>query len=175
MLIPFDRKQNVEADKWQLRSKVFPSQFLSYKPTPQISGSFGNTASRSFPETSEEIASFCHNFNARGILNSERHLIKCLFESGIWKEQLHHLQSLPSFAFPRKSKMSKWQILLVIDSWSLTAPIRNSFRRGTEFRKTTMTSGKRNFHSPNPLLIRLFHVEAEKSTANLTASLFWNS
>ena len=42
----------------------------------------------------------------------------------------------------------------MIDSWSLTAPIRNSFRRGTEFRKTTMTSGKRNFHSPNPLLIR---------------------
>ena len=34
----------------------------------------GNTASNSFSETSVEIVSFCSDFNARDILNSERHL-----------------------------------------------------------------------------------------------------
>ena len=49
----------------------------------------------------------------------------------------------------------KWHIWLVTDSWSLTAPIRNSFRGRTEFCKITMTSGRRNLHfpAPNPLLI----------------------
>ena len=49
----------------------------------------------------------------------------------------------------------KWHIWLVIDSWSLTAPIRNSVRGRTEFCKITMTSSRRNLHfpTPNPLLI----------------------
>ena len=49
----------------------------------------------------------------------------------------------------------KWHIWLVIDSWSLTAPIRNSVRGRTEFCKITMTSSRRNLHFPtaNPLLI----------------------
>ena len=34
----------------------------------------GKKASRSYPETSEEIASFCSDFNARNIPNSERQL-----------------------------------------------------------------------------------------------------
>ena len=49
----------------------------------------------------------------------------------------------------------KWHIWLVIDSWSLTAPIRNSVRGRTEFCKITMTSSRRNLHFPtaNALLI----------------------
>ena len=43
-------------------------------------------------------------FDAREILNSERHLLP---SKRNWNQQLHHLQSLPSFAFSRYSKMSK--------------------------------------------------------------------
>ena len=48
----------------------------------------------------------------------------------------------------RNSKMSKWHIWFIIDSWSLTASIWNSVRGRTEFWKITMTSGRRNLHSP---------------------------
>ena len=65
--------------------------------------------------------------------------------------------SFPSSAFCRKSKLSKGHIWLAIDNWSLTALIRNSFRGRTEFRKTTMTSGRRILRyptpTPSPLLI----------------------
>ena len=67
--------------------------------------------------------------------------------------QLHHLQSLPSFAFFRNSKMSKWHIWLLIDSWNLTAAIRNSVRGRTEFCKITMTSAGVIFTPPTPLPI----------------------
>ena len=41
-------------------------------------------------------------------------------------------------------------------SWSLTAPIRNSVSRRTEFCKITMTSGRRNLHSPSPTPLLIF-------------------
>ena len=47
----------------------------------------------------------------------------------------------------------KWHIWLVIDSWSLTAPIRTSVRGRMEFCKITMTSDRFNLHSPTPLPI----------------------
>ena len=49
----------------------------------------------------------------------------------------------------------KLHIWLVIDSWSLTTPIRNSVRGRTEFCKITMTTSRRNLHfpTPNPLLM----------------------
>ena len=50
----------------------------------------------------------------------------------------------------------KWHIWFVIDSWSLTAPIRNSVRGRTEFCKITMTSGRRNLHFLTPTLLLIF-------------------
>ena len=41
----------------------------------------GKTASESFPETSAEIASFCSDFNAWDLLNSET--LRCFLESGV--------------------------------------------------------------------------------------------
>ena len=78
MLILFDHQQYIEADKRQLRSKV--PVIISFIGTNTwnirlFQKPVGNMASKSFPETSIEIASFCPDFNARDILNSERHLI----------------------------------------------------------------------------------------------------
>ena len=42
------------------------------------------------------------------------------------------------------------------DSWSLTAPIRNSIRGRTEFYKITMTLGRHNLHFPTPALLLIF-------------------
>ena len=116
----------------------------------------GNMASKSFPETSIEIASFCPDFNARDILNSERHL------SASSRAESKLITSQSEFAIillllqERNVRITlKWLIWLVIDSWSLTAPIRNSVPGRTEFCKITMTWGRRNIHSSIlvPLLI----------------------
>ena len=50
----------------------------------------------------------------------------------------------------------KWHIWLVIDSWSLTAPIRNSVRGRTEFCKITMTSDRRKLPFLTPTLLLIF-------------------
>ena len=50
----------------------------------------------------------------------------------------------------------KWHIWLVIDSWSLTAPIRNSVCGRTEFCKITMTSGRLKLHFLTPTLLLIF-------------------
>ena len=68
MFNPFDHKEEVEADKRQLCSKVsrpnifHKNQHLKYQGFPK------------FPETSVEIFPFCSDFNARDITISERHL-----------------------------------------------------------------------------------------------------
>ena len=54
-----------------------------------------------------------------------------------------------SSLFPQERNVQMTR-LIVIDSWRLTAPIKNSVRAGTEFCKITMTSGRRNLHSPSP-------------------------
>ena len=66
----------------------------------------------------------------------------------------------PIFPFVQKEQnvrmTFKWHIWLVIDSWSLTAPIRNSVRGRTEFCKITMTSGRRNLPFLTPTLLLIF-------------------
>ena len=61
-----------------------------------------------------------------------------------------------SFLQPEKNvrMMLKWH-RLVIDSWSLTAQIRNSVCGQREFCKITMTSSRHNFHfsTSTPLLV----------------------
>ena len=69
-----DHKQYVKADKRELRSKVsrhnfsHKKQHLKYQTFPKANWQHG---SNSLPETTVEIASFCSDFNARDILNSE--------------------------------------------------------------------------------------------------------
>ena len=50
----------------------------------------------------------------------------------------------------------KWHIWLVIDSWNLTASIRNSVRGRTEFCKMIMNSSRRNLYSPTFTFLLIF-------------------
>ena len=104
----------------------------------------GNTTSKSVPKTSLEIASFCSDFNERPcLLESE-------FETSNLSIRASHLSLCPERG--KNVRMTfKWHIWNVIDSWSLTAPIRNSVRGRTEFWKITMTSGV-ILHLPTPPL-----------------------
>ena len=77
MLIPVDHKHCVENDRQQLRSKVSRHNFFhenQLRKYQAFQKPVGKTASESFPETSAEIASFCSDFDAWDLLNSERHL-----------------------------------------------------------------------------------------------------
>ena len=109
----------------------------------------GNTAGKSVPETSIEIASFCSDFNTRDIKFRACSRAKSKLNFSI---RVRHLSLCPARANVRMTL--KWHIWLVIDCWSLTAPIRNSVRGRTEFCVITMTSGRHNLHfpTPNPLL-----------------------
>ena len=152
ILIPVDHKQYVKKDRRQLRSKVSRHNFFhknQLRKYQAFQKPVGKTASESFPETSAEIASFCSDFNAWDLLNSERHLGASLRAE--WK-LITSQSELAIFLFlplERNVGMTpKWHIWLVIDSWSLIAPIRNSVGGWTEFCKIMMTLGRRNLHSP---------------------------
>ena len=133
MLIPVDHKQYGDADRRQLSSNV-----SRHKPV-------------------QKLLHFFPNFNARNMLNSERHLS---VSSGAESKQRTSLSKFAIFLFlppERNVRMTlKRHIWHMIDSSSLTAPIRNSVGGRTEFCKTTMTSGRRNLHSPTPNPLFLF-------------------
>ena len=141
MLIPFDDKQYVDADKRQLCSKV--PVIISFIRTNTwnirvFQMPVGNSANKSWNQCI--IASFCSHFNVHGMLKSERSLVLPRKRN----QNKNHREM---------SRSNNWQ--RVIDSWSLIAPIRSSVRRRTEYGKITITSGRRNLHSHTltPLLI----------------------
>ena len=77
MLLPLYHKQYVEADKGQLCSKIslydffYTNQHLKFQAFPKASRQHSELI---LSKTCVEIASFFSDFNAGGMLNSDRHL-----------------------------------------------------------------------------------------------------
>ena len=85
MLLPLDHNQYVEADKGELCSKaslynfLCTNQLLKFQAFPKA---IWQHVKQILSRTCPEIASFCSDFNAGDMFNSERHVRECLCKSG---------------------------------------------------------------------------------------------
>ena len=151
MLIPFDHKKYVEVGIWQLHLKLschyffHKNQHLKYQAFPKASW-----------QHDQYILSWnhCRNCFFWFQFYCTRHIklwktLKCFLKRGFETNNFTISVSHHSLWM-----MPKWHIWLVIDSWSLTTPIRKSVG-WTEFWKIAMTLGRCNLHSltHNPLLL----------------------
>ena len=151
MLIPFDHKKYVEVGIWQLHLKLschyffHKNQHLKYQAFPKASW-----------QHDQYILSWNHCRNCFFWFQffCTRHIklwktLKCFLKRGF-----ETYNCTISVSHHSLWMMPKWHIWLVIDSWSLTTPIRNSVG-WTEFWKIAMTLGRCNLHSltHNPLLL----------------------
>ena len=120
----------------------------------------GNTASNSFWETSVEIVSFCSDFNARDILNSERHL------SASSRAESKLINSQSEFAFflfldlslARRKCSNDAQMTHLACDWQLGLNRTNQELRSwaNGVCKIVMTSGKRYLRLPTPTPLLIF-------------------
>ena len=125
----------------------------------------GNMTSTSFPETTVEIASFGSNFTAQDKPKLWKTL-KCFLKRGFETNNFTISVSHHSLWM-----MPKWHIWLVMDSWSLTTPIRNS-AGWTKFCKIAMTLGRCNLHSLTHTPLLLFTVDHPLGTNLFLSSAF---
>ena len=129
-ILPFDRKRYLEATNdctWRLtRHNVFDTNWHGWNGAAVFFINEKYGFTKTFSADADTISYFPHSISSKR--QSKEKNVRMTF---------------------------KWHICLVIDCWSLTAPIRNSVRGRTKFCKITMTSGRRNLHlpTPNPLLI----------------------
>ena len=166
--IPFDHKKYVEVGIWQLHLKLschyffHKNQHLKYQAFPKASW-----------QHDQYILSWnhCRNCFFWFQFYCTRHIklwktLKCFLKRGFETNNFTITVSHHSLWM-----MPKWHIWLVIDSWSLTTPIRNSVG-WTEFCKIAMTLGRCNLHSLTHTPLLLFTVDHPLGTNLFLSSAF---